>query len=479
MYVFYINIWNRLFIQCLVYLLFLLPVNLYSQEYNIADSYFIKDIYSSDIDLDGDNDLIISSASNGLPDSLYFFYNDGIGNLNKFSVCRRNGIFVLCGNIDEDQYPDIITKDGYNILYIKNNGDGTFGEEVELFPTKGNRVIEYIADMDQDGLNDLVYTYNAYYCKWGILKNEGDLLFTDHIIFDDGMGGGNLYPRIGNLNNDSLPDACLSFTDAGTHILINNGDFTFDTTLLCTTMADAQICRLNSILPDDIALFSVNTGELFLYENLGNDEFINKDTLPLTGPVMITDVADYNNDGYDDYSYALCWWTNCTDSIYISINDKNWLFHKPQQYYAGLMEFWFRTESADLNGDNFNDIIMYGYTPQNAFKILWNDGFGCFSYENPVGIGENINLTNKLKIEIKPNPFKNQTMFSFVLLSGSEVSISIYDQLGRKVMTYPNKYYAEGTHSIEFMNDKLSPGMYFLEITIDKKTTNSRKLIIL
>jgi hypothetical protein len=108
--------------------------------------------------------------------------------------------------------------------------------------------------------------------------------------------------------------------------------------------------------------------------------FLNRNTLPLIDALSSSHIADFNNDGYDDLCYSICWWTGCTDSIYIRINDQNWNFHKPQQYYVGPMEM-FRTETADLNGDNFNDIIMYGYTPRNALKILWNDGFGGFSYD--------------------------------------------------------------------------------------------------
>ena len=40
-------------------------------------------------------------------------------------------------------------------------------------------------------------------------------------------------------------------------------------------------------------------------------------------------------------------------------------------------------------------------------KYLWNDGFGGFSYENPVGIGESFKPDHKVKIDISPNPAKD------------------------------------------------------------------------
>lgn len=473
--------WHLLFIQLSASLLFLLPFNSYSQEYTITESYLIEDICSCDLDQDGDQDLILSTNSYFLPDTLFIFYNDGIGNLSKTSIGRSNSLFVRCGLIDNDQYPDIITTDGYDIIFIKNNGDGSFGDEIIIASAEGGRVIEYINDMDGDGLNDLVYTYNAYNYKWGILKNEGNLLFTDHIVFDGGMGG-NLFPRIGTLNNDNLPDACLAFTPEGIHVLINSGNLTFDSLLLCSTSAQSQICKLNLTPPDDILIFSTNTNELLLFENLGNNVFININTLPLVGPVILTDVADFNNDGFDDYCYALCWWTGCTDSIYISINNQQWSFYEPQRYYVGPMEL-FGTETADLNGDYFNDIIMYGYTPRNSFKILWNDGFGGFSYENPVGVDEINKSSTKIRISASPNPFTTNILITIKSNINSDLKISITDLYGRLVREF-NAVKININDPIEiiwdgrgFSDQEIPKGIYFLIVSDSQHYTHTQKII--
>jgi hypothetical protein len=475
------NCWIVWSIYFLVNLILFLPIKLLSQEYFITDSYFIDDICSSDIDLDGDNDLIISSSSNGLPDSLYIFYNDGNGNPNKTSLARRNGIFVDCGNIDDDEYPDIITKDGSSILFIKNNGDGTFGDEIILAPTNGNRVIEYITDMDGDGMNDLVYTYNGYYCKWGILKNESGLIFTDHIIYDNGMGT-NLFPIIGNLNNDSLPDASLEFTTEGIHVLMNKGNLTFDSSLLCSTNGYPVICTLNLTPPEDILVLSPNTDELILYENLGDNAFNVRNTIPLIDALGLNDFADFNNDGYDDLCYSICWWNECTDSIYISINDQNWSFYDPQYYYVGPMEF-LQTETADLNGDSFIDIIIYGYSPRNAFKILWNDGFGGFSYENPVGVSENSKSNKFFEVDFSPNPFTSSIHIIFKSITGDKYKISVIDLFGRPIKDlHSENIKINETQDIiwngrDFSERDVRKGIYFLIFSDDRHYIQSEKII--
>lgn len=78
-----------------------------------------------------------------------------------------------------------------------------------------------------------------------------------------------------------------------------------------------------------------------------------------------------------------------------------------------------------------------------------------------------------------PNPFKDQTTFSFTLQQDSEVSMCIYDQLGRQVISFPQTFYEKGTHSIDFINDKLSPGVYYYKISVNNKPLDARKLMVL
>lgn len=434
-----------------------------------------------DIDLDGDNDLVVSSSSNGLLDSLFIFYNDGIGNLDKTSISRKNGIFVLSGIIDADEYPDIITKDGSNILFIKNNGDGTYGEETSLAPSQSYRVIDFISDVDGDNLNDMVYTYSTMYIKWGILKNEGNLLFSDHVIFDAGNGG-NLRLSTGALNSDNLSDISLVYTQEGIHVLMNNGDLTFDSLLICSIKAQSEICNLNLTPPQDILIFSDNTDQLLLYENLGDNEFSIRNTIPLVGPVIVHDVTDYNNDGYDDFCYAICWWVGCTDSLYIAINDENWSFIEPQRYYVGPM-YLFGTTSADLNGDNYLDIIMFGFTASNLFKILWNDGSGGFTFENPVGIKNDFSYLNNIKMEAKPNPFHSSVLITIKSMDNVELRTYIIDVLGRIVKEF-NSGYIKMDNKLEFIWDgkdnsgkEVVNGIYYLVGTGSEKKYQPLKII--
>jgi hypothetical protein len=56
--------------------------------------------------------------------------------------------------------------------------------------------------------------------------------------------------------------------------------------------------------------------------------------------------------------------------------------------------------------------------------------------------------------------------------------MGIYDQLGRQVNSFPQKFYAKGTHSIDFINEKLSPGVYYYKIVINNKPLDTKKLMV-
>jgi len=141
------------------------------------------------------------------------------------------------------------------------------------------------------------------------------------------------------------------------------------------------------------------------------------------------------------------------------------------------MEF-FGTEVADLNGDTFGDILMFGYSPRNAFKILWNDGFGNFSYENPVGIDDKVMMGISSEIIVAPNPFTDRTMISYNLDHESSVQINFYNSLGQLIETVTEIGKPKGNYTYEFDASELNRGLYFCALVINGKPEASLKMIV-
>ncbi|MCP4580141.1 MAG: T9SS type A sorting domain-containing protein [candidate division Zixibacteria bacterium] len=77
-----------------------------------------------------------------------------------------------------------------------------------------------------------------------------------------------------------------------------------------------------------------------------------------------------------------------------------------------------------------------------------------------------------------PNPFNANTTISYNLPTSSEVTLEIYDILGRKVRTLQNGIQAAGSHSLIWNADSFSSGTYFYRLTAGEYE-RAEKMILL
>jgi hypothetical protein len=61
-----------------------------------------------------------------------------------------------------------------------------------------------------------------------------------------------------------------------------------------------------------------------------------------------------------------------------------------------------------------------------------------------------------------PNPFNPSTLISYQLKAISDVTLKVYDMLGREVVTLVNGTKEAGSYTATFHGDKLSSGVYFV-----------------
>jgi hypothetical protein len=96
------------------------------------------------------------------------------------------------------------------------------------------------------------------------------------------------------------------------------------------------------------------------------------------------------------------------------------------------------------------------------------------------GVENNNNKSLAEGFELKqnyPNPFNPSTIISYQIGSGSHVSITIYDQLGREVKSLVNKYETAGAHAVQFSANNLPSGIYLYRINAGSYSA-SRKMIL-
>ncbi len=77
-----------------------------------------------------------------------------------------------------------------------------------------------------------------------------------------------------------------------------------------------------------------------------------------------------------------------------------------------------------------------------------------------------------------PNPFNPSTTIRFALPKTSNVTIKIYDVLGRQVATLVDEKYQPGVYKIIFEAGELASGLYIYRIQTEG-FTQSRKLMLL
>ncbi|HCI70816.1 MAG TPA: hypothetical protein DHV30_09570, partial [Balneola sp.] len=77
-----------------------------------------------------------------------------------------------------------------------------------------------------------------------------------------------------------------------------------------------------------------------------------------------------------------------------------------------------------------------------------------------------------------PNPFNPTTEINFSLPESGEVSLKVYDMLGREVSTIVSSQMSAGTHSVTFDASFLSSGIYIYRLTSGSTTITKRMTLI-
>src|SRR5690606_14803557 len=74
-----------------------------------------------------------------------------------------------------------------------------------------------------------------------------------------------------------------------------------------------------------------------------------------------------------------------------------------------------------------------------------------------------------------PNPFNSSTIISYSISKNSDINISVYDLLGRKLKTLTNEYKQKGSYEINFEANDLATGIYIIVLRTDKNFIRSEE----
>ncbi|MCK5521486.1 MAG: VCBS repeat-containing protein, partial [Candidatus Marinimicrobia bacterium] len=190
--------------------------------YETPDTYSTS-VYSSDLDGDGDLDIITTHNTSNIS----ILFNDGTGifsNITKYAIASSSSM-VRTADLDGDGDLDILTlnagSDKVSILW--NMGDGTFFGNSDYL-VGDNPYSVALVDVNNDNDVDIV-TANNISNNVSILINNGDGTFADKIDYETGTGPVSVF--VSDFDGDGDADIATTNTSPGLSILLNTGNGLF------------------------------------------------------------------------------------------------------------------------------------------------------------------------------------------------------------------------------------------------------------
>jgi hypothetical protein len=248
---------------------------------------------------------------------------------------RGNAILDVDGDGDQDIAVCVTAAD--EIVFIINNGNGTFAPPASLSTTDSGPYGLTTADMNADGLMDLVVGF-SYSQTCASYLNNGNGTFTKQP--SQSIGGNNWVIATGDVNNDGHIDVgSANAGSANVAMLLGNGNGTLKPP---TTYGVGGHCPGNDLADFDgdgdldwiVSIYGA--GDWKLFENDGTGAFTLKTVWPAAGQPGCAVPADFDGDGRVDLclldetgdevqvwgnsALGACY-ANCDCSAVLDIND--------------------------------------------------------------------------------------------------------------------------------------------------------------
>jgi hypothetical protein len=174
-------------------------------------------------------------------------------------------------------------------------------------------------------------------------------------------------------------------------------------------------------------------------------------------------VGGNNSTGVPTSSDSTCVW---------NISGANWTVipGKPAAVHNNEAAVTYR-----IVGDTVK-IFCPGGSSQAATTLNF-DYLGCGPVVTNIEPNTNSPLLYKLT-QNYPNPFNPTTKITYALPRAGNVSLIVYDVLGREVLRLVNEYKNVGTYTVDFDGTNFASGVYFYRIVADEFTDIKKMLLV-
>ena len=162
--------------------------------------------------------------------------------------------------------------------------------------------------------------------------------------------------------------------------------------------------------------------------------------------------------------------------------------HPSELWFVNLVNLYFSSDTGRTwtkqnfyNGNlNGSEIV---FTDSNHGWLLC-DSSKVFHTSNNGGIitaitpNKSNTPTQYLLMQNYPNPFNPTTIIHYALPKAGEVTLRLYDMLGREVKTLVNEYKTEGVYDVTFNASDLASGVYIYQLKAGNFVA-SKKLLLM
>lgn len=343
----------------------------------VTGAYNPPGIYYSDLDLDGDQDIIVGVYSDN---SVGWYENYGNRKFSPRKIITTASHYttsVYAADIDNDGDPDILSssRQDNKIAWYPNLRNGNFGAQIIISNQAIYTYSVHAADLDADGdIDVLSSSYNDDKIAW--YPNLGNGTFGSPVTLSTSIDMATDV-NTADMDNDGDPDIVASGVGSNSVVWFPNlGGGNFGPFQLLFSNSDSfNVCLTDLNMDGNKDIISTRNGgnQLRFHQNLGGGSFAPTTQIPgtMTSSVKGAVASDFDQDGDMDIIGG----ANVNTFL---IENLGAMTFAPPVILAGVNSY--ELHSVDLDQDGLLDIIGSGGSSFQA-SIFFNEGNLTFQHK--------------------------------------------------------------------------------------------------